>query len=104
MAAGAYQRPLPRPGTLSGASTRPVTVELRRSGRGFVMLSVLYLPIRLVLRQNGWLTFLAARRRDAQDELAFDYLCSGRRCTGRSHDSGVACASFFVVHFASIPT
>jgi hypothetical protein len=40
----AYQRPLPL-WQLFGASQRPVTAELRRSGRGFVMLCVRYLPI-----------------------------------------------------------
>lgn len=30
------------------------------------MLSIRYLPIRLVLEQNGWLTFVPVRRRDAR--------------------------------------
>lgn len=108
MPAGTYQRPRPRPGSVFGASHGPVTVELRRSGRGFVMLSVHYLPIRLVLPQNAWLTFLAARRRDAQQEREFDHHCSGRRCIGRSHDSrGSLCVRLVLslsCPFASIPS
>jgi hypothetical protein len=67
--ARAYQRPLPLPGQMSGASHEPVTAELRRSGRGFVMLSVRYLLVRLVTQGQRAVDgcFFHVRARDAQE-------------------------------------
>jgi hypothetical protein len=57
IARGAYQRPLPLPARVFGASRQPVRVGLKAcaSGRGFVMLSVDGVAIRLGRQQSGWL-------------------------------------------------